>query len=310
MKIDVIDSHTGGEPARIVIGGWPEPAGISMEEKLHFVKENQDHIRQAVVCEPRGHDAVVGALLTAPVNEGSICGVIYFNDVGYLGMCGHATMCLAETLKFMGKIQSGKISIDTPVGTVEALIDDSGLVTVRNVTPRLMKSDLEINVPGLGTCLGDVVYGGNWFYLVSSLSLSLDKSNIDELLRVTKDIRAALVRHGVTGDDGHQVDHIELFDKPVNERAHSKNFVLCPGNAYDRSPCGTGTSAKMYSLFKKNLLQIDELWVQESITGSLFDCRLVEENGAIVPLISSKAFVTSTSTLHFNELDPFCWGIA
>lgn len=310
MEIKVIDSHTGGEPTRVVVDGWPEVQGSTMAAKLKFLKENHDHIRQAVVCEPRGHDAVVGALLTEPVNEGSTAGVVFFNDVGYLGMCGHASIGLVETLKHLNRIKPGQIFLDTPVGKVSVLLEADGNISVSNIEPRVMEKDFAIEVPGVGNVIGDISYGGNWFFLVNNISPELKLSNLDKLMSNSKAIRSALEKAGVTGDDGHKIDHIEFFSTPENADAHSRNFVLCPGNAYDRSPCGTGTSAKMACLYERGILQIGETWIQESITGSLFECRLELKDGKVAPLISSNAFVTSSATLFFNEKDPFCWGIS
>lgn len=309
MEIEIIDSHTGGEPTRLVLQGWPDVEGDSMADRLQYVQENHDHIRKAVVCEPRGHNAIVGALLTPPVNPGSLTGVIYFNDVGFLGMCGHATIGLVETLRFLGRLNSDEVSIDTPVGTVSAKVGPDNSVTIRNISPRVHIKDLSLNVHGLGKVTGDVAYGGNWFYLVNSFSPEISLNKIDELMATCKSIRNALKENGICGDDDHLIDHVELFSKPTQKDAHSKNFVLCPGNAYDRSPCGTGTSAKMASLYEKGLLGIGEKWFQEGVCGSVFNCSLEMENGSLVPVISSKAYVTSRSTLFLNEEDPFCWGI-
>ena len=309
VEIKVIDSHTGGEPTRVVIEGWPDVPGETMQDRLKYVKGNHDHIRQGVVCEPRGHNAIVGALITPPVNSDSLTGVIYFNDVGFLGMCGHATIGLVETLRQTGKLLSNEISIDTPVGVVKASVAEDGLVSIRNISPRVHIKDLKISVPELGDVIGDVAYGGNWFYLVKNLSPDISLDRIDSLMANSKAIRDALNAEGIKGDDGHQIDHIEFFSEPTHTDADSKNFVLCPGDAYDRSPCGTGTSAKMACLYESGLLELEGSWVQEGICGSLFYCHLEMENEILVPVISSKAYVISQSTFYFNEEDPFCWGI-
>lgn len=310
MEINVIDSHTGGEPTRVVLSGWPDIKGETMAKRLAYVEANHDHVRKAVVCEPRGHDAIVGALLTPPENSNSLTGVIFFNDVGYLGMCGHATIGLVETLRHQGRFSSGEALIDTPVGTVKAIVDGSGQITISNVTPSLYKKDFEVEVPGLGLVVGDIAWGGNWFYLVNSISPTINLESLDELMKNSKAIRNELIAAGVRGEDGHIIDHIEFFTKPDSSDADSKNFVLCPGNAYDRSPCGTGTSAKLICLYERGLLRIGEKWVQAGITGSTFECRLEIVDGEVAPLISSDAFVTSSATLFFNEEDPFCWGIS
>ncbi len=307
--LEVIDSHTGGEPTRVIVSGWPQPVGVTMENRLQYMVKNQDHLRKASICEPRGHDAMVGALLTPPINSGSITGVIFFNDVGYLGMCGHALIGTVSTLKFMGKIGSGKMRIDTPAGTVSAELGEDGMVTLENVYSYLYKENVKIEVPGLGEVNGDIGYGGNWFFMTDSVPLEPKMENLEALMSTAKLIRKTLEERGIAGPEGEKIDHVEYYGKPVNPRAHSRNFVLCPGNAYDRAPCGTGTSAKLAALHHKGKLKVGELWIQESITGSIYECYLMEKEGQLIPVIRSPAFVVSQTTLFFNPTDPFCWGI-
>jgi 4-hydroxyproline epimerase len=309
-QIEVIDSHTGGEPTRLVLDGWPQPEGNSMQERLEFLRTQHDTLRQAVICEPRGHNAIIGALLTPPVNPESVTGVIFFNDVGYLGMCGHALIGTVATLKWLGTIDVGEVQIDTPAGIVKATIDEEGNILLANVESYLYKKDISLEVPGIGTVTGDISYGGNWFFLANSVKQEIQLSNIDELMATSKLIRTALWEAGHTGTDGAMVDHVEFFSAPDNEKADSKNFVLCPGNAYDRAPCGTGTSAKMATLHARGLLAEGQTWIQEGITGSLYEGRLEMVDGTLTPFIRSKAFVTSRSTLILNQNDPFCWGIS
>ena len=309
MNVEVIDSHTGGEPTRGVVNGWPQPEGKTLSERVCFMKENQEHLRTGAICEPRGHNAIVGALLTPPENPESLTGVIFFNDVGYIGMCGHAMIGTVETLRHLGKLNSHKALIDTPVGTVSIEIGDDGNVTVANVPSYLYMGDAEVYVEGLGQVRGDVAWGGNWFFLVNNQGPELTMSNIDFLMSSTKKIRQALIDSGITGEDGAVVDHIEFFGDPVHPDAHSKNFVLCPGNAYDRAPCGTGTSAKLACLYAKGKLQVGQEWIQESITGSLYKCWLEDIDGVITPFVTSRAHITAESTQYFSEEDDFCWGI-
>ena len=308
-EIEVIDSHTGGEPTRVVTRGWPDVVGATMQERKEYLRQNHDELRRAVVCEPKGHDAVVGALLTPPVNPGSAAGVIFFNDVGYLGMCGHALIGSVETLRFMGALKEDRVQLDTPPGTVSAEIEADGTVVCRGVPSYLFRENVAVDVPGLGHVTGDVGYGGNWFFLVESYSGKLGMNRIDDLMRDTKAIRQALEDQGIAGPAGERIDHIELYGEPKNRAAHSRNFVLCPGNAYDRSPCGTGTSAKMAVLNAKGRLEVGQNWIQESITGSLFEGNLEEHNGHLIPVIRSRAFVVSRGTLYFDPEDPFAWGI-
>ena len=307
--IKVINSHTGGEPTRVVISGWPQPEGETLHERVRFMEENHEHIRKGVVCEPRGHNAIVGALLTPKVNEDSLTGVIFFNDVGYIGMCGHAMIGLVETLKYMGILKTEEAKIDTPVGTVQIKVNEDGSATVSNVPSYIYQGDVEVEVDGLGTIRGDVAWGGNWFFLVNNYCPELSLGNIDQLMSESKKIRQTLINNEVFAEDGAIVDHIEFFGAPKNPKADSKNFVLCPGNAYDRAPCGTGTSAKLACLYERGKIAVGEEWIQESITGSMYKVSLEDFDGVVTPIITSRAHVTSESTLFFSEEDEFCWGI-
>ena len=308
-EIEVVDSHTEGEPTRVVVGGWPSPSGATMLDRREMMRRTQDHLRAGVVREPRGHDAIVGALLTPPVTPGAVAGVVFFNDVGYLGMCGHGLIGVVRTLEFLGRIEPGRVAIDTPVGTVQADLEPTGVITVENVPAFRYRSDVAVDVPGVGSVRGDVAYGGNWFFLTELADASLEIGNVRSLLDMTTAIRDALDRSGVTGADGARVDHIELFAAARRPDADSRNFVLCPGAAYDRSPCGTGTSAKMATLHARGRLGIGQPWRQESITGSLFTGWLSARDGQLIPHIGGRAFVTGRSTLLFDDHDPFRFGI-
>jgi 4-hydroxyproline epimerase len=307
--MEVVDSHTGGEPTRVVLSGWPQPEGADMAARLRHMREQQDTLRRAAICEPRGHDAIVGALLTPPVNPNSAAGVVFFNDVGYLGMCGHASIGTVVTLKYLNRISEGVVRLDTPVGTVSAELDAEGFVTLQNVPSYMDQEGVEVEVPGIGKVRGDIVWGGNWFFLAESLRVDVSLENLDQLMSWSKKIRQALEDSGFRGRNGGKVDHIEFYGKPSHASAHSKNFVLCPGNAYDRSPCGTGTSAKMAALHHKGKLKIGQPWIQESITGSIYEGHLLERAGEIIPVIRSKAHVTGRNILIFDPADPFRLGI-
>ena len=304
-RIEVVDSHTEGEPTRVVVEGWPQPAGTTMAERRAFLLRSQDHLRQAVVCEPRGHDAVVGALLTPPVETGSAAGVVFFNNAGALGMCGHGLIGVVRTLEHLGRLGRGSLRVDTPVGTVGAELDGEGTVTIENVPAYCHARDVAVDVPGLGRVTGDVAWGGNWFFLTELARPPLELANVAALTDLTSRILAALRAQGVTGRDAAEIDHVELFGPPQREDADSRNFVLCPGLAYDRSPCGTGTSAKLAVLAARGTLAPGRRWRQESITGSLFEGWLEEKDGALVPRIRGRAFVTGRATLFFDPSDPF-----
>jgi 4-hydroxyproline epimerase len=307
--IEVVDSHTEGEPTRVVVAGWPVPQGATLLEQRTFLLREQDALRAAVVCEPRGHDAVVGALLLPAVEPGSVAGVIFFNNKGALGMCGHGLMGVVRTLEGLGRIGVGRTRLDTPVGTVGAELHGDGSVTVENVPARCHARDVVVDVPGVGQVVGDVAWGGNWFFLTERPELRLDLDAVDRLTSVAAAIKHALAEQGVTGEGGAEIDHVELLGPPRRPDADSRNFVLCPGLAYDRSPCGTGTSAKMATLRARGALQAGEKWRQESITGSLFTGWLEERDGELRPFVRGKAFVTARATLFFDPHDPFRGGI-
>jgi len=310
MQIHVVDSHTGGEPTRLVLSGGPDLGGGTMRERLARFRNEFDHVRSAIVNEPRGSDAIVGALLCEPADPQCQIGVIFFNNVGYLGMCGHGTIGLVATLAHLKRLRPGALCIETPVGAVTAYLHDSCEVTVRNVPSYRHAKDVTVDVQGFGAVTGDVAWGGNWFFLVRGESpAELSLNNLDELTNLTWRIRQALERNGITGKDGGLIDHIELFSAPRNPRAHSRNFVLCPGRSYDRSPCGTGTSAKMACLYADGKLKPGDVWIQESITGSAFAGQIEVCDAQIIPSVRGSAFVTADAQLVIDERDPFRWGI-
>ena len=304
-RVEVVDSHTEGEPTRVVVAGWPQPDGRTMAERRAFLLERQDRLRRAVVCEPRGHDAIVGALLTPPVEHGSAAGAVFFNNAGGLGMCGHGLIGLVRTLQHLGRLGPGTLRVDTPVGTVGAELEADGAVTIENVPAFCHARDVALDVPDVGRVTGDVAWGGNWFFLTELRAPALELGNAALLTEITTRIKDALRAHGVTGRDGALIDHVELFGPPQRPDADSRNFVLCPGLAYDRSPCGTGTSAKLAVLAARGKLRPGERWRQESITGSRFEGWLEERDGVLVPRIRGRAYVTGRATLYFDAQDPF-----
>ncbi len=322
-RIKVIDSHTGGEPTRIIIEGGPDLGSGSLVERVERFRNEFDGLRSATVNEPRGSDVLVGGLLCEPTKPDFDAGIIFFNNASYLGMCGHGTIGLMATLKHLGKLESGKqdYRIETPVGGVTASIkpgsdndeDSIDQVSVRNVMSYRLLADVKVDVPDYGTVVGDVAWGGNWFFLVKDTTEELVIKNTDHLTRVTKRIRDALADNGIEGTDG-IIDHIELFGPPHNEKNDSRNFVLCPGGAYDRSPCGTGTSAKIACLAADGKLGENEIWRQESIVGSVFSASYQLQpdkpvDKGVFPTITGTAHVCAESTLLLDESDPFCMGI-
>lgn len=302
--IRVVDSHTEGEPTRVIIEGGPDLGSGPLADRRARFQRDFDRFRSAVVNEPRGSDVYVGALLVPPVDKAAAAAVIFFNNVGYLGMCGHGTIGVVTTLAHMKRIKAGTHRIETPVGTVTTELHDDGSVSVRNVPSyRLAKG---VSVDGV---TGDIAWGGNWFFLVNASHDDLELANVDRLTDLTWSIRRALEREGITGKDGAVIDHVELFGPPRRRDADSRNFVLCPGKAYDRSPCGTGTSAKLACLFEDGKLREGQVWRQESIVGSLFEGHVDVIDGVVRPTIRGRAYVNAESTLIVDDDDPFAWGI-
>lgn len=301
--IEVIDSHTAGEPTRVVLSGGPQLKPGPILQQLQEFQTHHDRFRSAIVNEPRGSDVTVGALLCEP-NEGYDAGVIFFNNVGYLKMCGHGTMGVVATLAHLGRIGPGPLRLETVVGEVGAKLHGDGSISVSNVPSYRTAKDVVVEVAGVGRVRGDVAWGGNWFFLVEEHGETLALSRLETLTNLAWRIRQAVNEQGYPA-----VDHVELFGPATLPGAHSRNFVLCPGKAYDRSPCGTGTSAKLACLAADGKLSAGQTWVQESIIGSLFHGRYAWEGKHIRPTITGRAFVNGKATLILNEDDPYCWGI-
>lgn len=311
VSITVIDTHTGGEPTRVVIAGGPELGGGTLAQRRAVFAERFDRYRSAVVNEPRGSDVMVGALLCKPDDAGCATGVIYFNNVGYLNMCGHGTIGLAVALKYLDRIGIGTHRIDTPVGPVSATLHDANTVSIQNVDSYRYKTSVSVDVPGIGSVIGDIAWGGNWFFLVGDHEEQLTVDRAGHLTDLTLRIRAALDANGIRGEDGGEIDHVELFGPPSDSRNHSRNFVMCPGGAYDRSPCGTGTSAKVACLAADGKLAPGDVWRQESIVGSVFEgsYQLARTAGRVIPTIKGSAYVNGEAKLRVDPDDPFDWGI-
>ena len=293
----------------MVVSGGPELGTGSMSQRLERFRNEFDPLRSAVVNEPRGNDAMVGALLCEPSDAACDAGVIFFNNVGYLNMCGHGTIGLVATLAHMGRLAHGACRLETVAGTVAARLNENGTVTIRNVASYRSAAHVAVEVPGIGQVHGDIAWGGNWFFLCSGHGQELSLGRVEELTDFSWRIRRGLETNGITGANGGEIDHIELFGPPTVEGADSKNFVLCPGKAYDRSPCGTGTSAKLACLYADGKLKPGQIWRQESIVGSVFEGTVAVEDGKIYPEITGSAFVNAEADLILDERDPFCYGI-
>ena len=307
--ITIIDSHTGGEPTRLIIEGGPELGAGPLSERLARFRDQFDHVRSGVVCEPRGSDVMVGALLCEPHADNCVAGVIFFNNVGYLGMCGHGMIGVVASLAFLGRLAPGRHRIDTPVGVVEAELNADGSVTIDNVSSYRSRHAVSVEVEGHGSVTGDVAWGGNWFFIVGNHGQDLRAANVDALTAFSAAVRSALEAAGITGDNGALIDHIELYG-PSRTGADCQNFVLCPGKAYDRSPCGTGTSAKLACLAADGDLEEGATWRQESIIGSVFEASYRRDGDRIKPRIRGRAWISARAELLFDPSDPFSAGIA
>ncbi len=301
----MIDSHTAGEPTRVVVEGGPPLGTGPLSARCRRFQGEFDRFRSAVVNEPHGSDVMVGALLVPPEDPSCTAGVIFFNNVGYLGMCGHGMIGLVTTLAHMGRIMPGEHRIETPVGVVCARLAADRTVSIENVPSYRAHKDVTVSVPDFGPVTGDIAWGGNWFYLVQDQGSHLERGSVEHLIAYTWSVRQALTQQGFP-----EVDHVELFGPPVRPDAHARNFVLCPGKAYDRSPCGTGTSAKLACLAEDGKLSPGQIWIQESFIGTTLEAsyQRIDEH-KILPTIAGTAFVNAESTLLLDGEDPFCWGI-
>lgn len=309
-QMTIIDSHTGGEPTRTIVEGGPDLGNGTMAERLEIFRQEFDHVRSSLVNEPRGSDVMVGALLCEPVNSDNAAGVIFFNNVGYLGMCGHGTIGLAVTLFYLGKIGLGRHVIETPVGDVEVDLISANKASIRNVESYRYAKAKTVSVDGIGEVTGDIAWGGNWFFLVQEHGQQMQLSNANQLTIYSERVRIALEQQGITGKDGQLIDHVELFGPPTsNEIADSQSFVLCPGSAYDRSPCGTGTSAKLACLVADGKLEEGQIWRQQSIIGSVFEGSVELNDNGVIPTITGEAFVNLEAKVLLDPHDPFQYGI-
>ena len=303
-QIKVLDSHTGGEPTRLVLEGGPDLGSGPLSDRVKVFQTKHDQFRLTIVSEPRGSEAVVGALLCAPHDKTCQFGVIFFNNVGFLGMCGHGTIGVVVSLAHLGRLKPGAVRLDTPVGPIEAMLHENGEVSFTNVPSYRKEKDIELYLPGVGDVSCDLAWGGNWFCLIEHHSQTLELSNIAQLTEYSSRIRQAVSASGFP-----DVDHVELFGPSAKPGVNSKNFVLCPGKAYDRSPCGTGTSAKLACLAADGKLAPGDEWVQESIVGSIFRGKYRKQGDKIIPTITGTAYVTGEGTLLLAPNDPFRWGI-
>ncbi len=311
-RLRVIDTHTGGEPTRVVVDAELDLGGGSLEERQQRFERHFDHLRRAIVCEPRGGDVWVGAWLTPAADASSAAGVIFFNNVGYLGMCGHGTMGVAAALRYLGRAAEGEYHLDTPVGAVAVSLQSESRVLVHNVRSFRFRKNVAVALPDGRKYHGEIAWGGNWFFICHDHGLPVTAAAIPQLHRLASELRQQLKIQGMVGRGGAEIDHIELIGPPSDSAiADSRNFVLCPGGAYDRSPCGTGTSAKLACLAADGLLAEGQVWRQESIIGSVFEASFRRAaDDEILPQLTGTAFVNADATLILDPADPFCMGIS
>ncbi len=306
MRLPVIDSHTEGEPTRVVLGD-PLRLARPAANLRRALEEGHDWLRRALCLEPRGSEIAVGAYLTGDPTHGYEA--VFFNNAGYLGMCGHATVGVIVSLAHAGLALPGPVELRTPGGPVRARLLGRSAVEFENVPSRRHLAGVTLDVPGHGSVTGDVAYGGNWFFLVSSPSLDLRPANAPDLLAFTQAVMGALRDQGVTGDGGAPIDHVELFGPPTRPGADSRNFVLCPGGQFDRSPCGTGTSAKLACLVAEGRLAPGQTWRQEGFAGGVFEAVAAPHPEGVVPTLTGRAYVTAETTLVIDPEDPMRDGL-
>lgn len=305
----VIDSHTGGQPTRVIIEGGPNLGSGPLAERRARFADQFDDFRLKSVLEPKCSDAMVGALLCQPTSPDCCAGVIFFNNSGYLDMCGHGTIGLAVTLAHLGRLDLGKHLVETPVGTVKIELLSPNQVSVENVPSYCLRRDVSLDVEGVGPVVGSIAWGGNWFFLVEQAPAPLRRDNILTLTEAATRIKNALVDQSIRGADGAEIDHVEFFEPCAADGVDSRSFVLCPGLAYDRSPCGTGTSAKLACLADAGKLAPGQIWVQESIIGSQFHGSYrFDEQGQLIPTITGQAYIYGDTQLIFQPDDPFGYG--
>ena len=309
QRIQVIDTHTAGEPTRVIVAGGPELGAVSPSEARELLRAQHDNLRSAIVNEPRGSDVLVAAMLLPATDSACCAGVVFMNNVGYLNMCGHGAIGVAVALGHLGRINAGTHRLQTPVGIVSFRYDGANRVSLENVPSYRLATDVFVDVPGLGPVTGDVAWGGNWFFIIDRHSFTLTLDHLDTLTDFTWRVRQALKANGIHGENGAEIDHIELSGPPLDAGNHGRNFVLCPGKAYDRSPCGTGTSARLACLYADGRLQPGDIWRQESVIGSVFAGTVSVVDGQIIPCITGDAYVTGEATILLDPRDPFMMGI-
>jgi proline racemase len=325
--ISAVDSHTEGEPARVVVGGVPLIPGETFQEKWQWAKEHLDDLRRLLMFEPRGGSHYSGSILTAPSTPGADFGIIFIEVSGFLPMCGHGTIATATVLVENGMVEAKEpytdLTFDTPAGLVKARVHvEDGIakdVTIQNVPSFVIKQDLVVDVPRLGKRTLDIAYGGNFYAVVPAepLGLALVPENYRQVIDYGNLIREAIyeqveIQHPLNPAIN-RCSHVRFVGPPVDPRATVRNTVLYSAEGIDRSPCGTGTSAEMAVRYAKGKLGIGQEFVSESIIGSIFYGKLIEETRvgpyrAVVPTIRGSAYITGIQQFVLDPRDPWQTG--
>ncbi|MEM8945285.1 MAG: proline racemase family protein [Planctomycetota bacterium] len=304
----VIDSHTGGEPTRVVVAGMPDIPGDTAAEKRTNLEKQADWIRTSLTLEPRGAPWMVGAAIFQPANPDSEATVVFFNNRGYLGMCGHGLIGVVATLAYLGRISVGEHHFETPAGDVMAQLHPDDSVSLANVPSYRYREGVEFDVPNFGTVQGDIAYGGNWFFLTHVETWQ--SWTTERLCEYASRILETLSTLKICGAEQAEIDHVEISGPPTDpNKAHSRNFVLCPGQQYDRSPCGTGTSAKVACLASAGELSPGEIYRQESVTGSIFNASFQMQGKKLIPEIRGHANILADVKIVFEESDCRRYGL-
>ncbi len=303
--IHYTDLHTEGEPTRVITSGFPDLGTGSILQRSEMMTKNFSDLCSGIVREPRGHEAMVAALLLEPADKSCDHGVIFFNNVGSLGMCGHGTMGVVRALRDQGFMGSDTVTFETPAGNVDAAIDEAGRISVVNVESYCYRRQVEVELSSGQKVIGDIAWGGNWFFLTGSNGWPLDVRESPILIDFASEIRVALESNGICGEGGAPIDHVELHESLQGGQQGVRSFVMCPGMEWDRSPCGTGASATVASMADQQLISPGETWIQESILGGRFEVTYELGERGIIPTISGRAWPCSRGELIFEEDDPF-----
>jgi len=312
-RLRVIDSHTIGEPTRVVIDdtlvAGLDLGGGSVRERCDRFRERYDHVRRAIVCDPRGAVAMVGVILLPPADPKCRFGAFYVNRVGFLDMCGHATIGLAVTLGRLGHVEPGSFRLETPAGVVGVTWHGGSEASFECVPPRRIHKTLSLDCDDGSRVTGDVATSGLWFFLCRDHGLPVEPAAIPALTARAWAIRRGLEAAGITGDSGAVIDHVVLLGPPLERVNDGRAFVLCPDGAFDRSPCGTGTSALVGCLFEDGVIGEAQVWRQESVLGGVYEASIRREGGILVPTVRGRAWLTGETTLYFAADDPYREGL-